>query len=256
MFEKAGLKAGELKHLVVVVLNFETLAVGEKVEELEGRLLRIGDSIPESLIEKLFKEVVFAGAAALDLDEVSGREDGAEKAEVEDVGAILAGGHHAYSDADACPAGTVGRKEIGGPEEVVVTEVDGELLGIGDGRGDLDGEIGVVPAGEHVVGHEVEHLGELGGMHLADRVDDGLADLAADRIAQGILEKGPAEKLIGSIGEKTPFELALLEGLLAVLAGIIGEGDDEPLLGKEGGGDLGAGIHHGGADQVAIPDAV
>ena len=59
----------------------------------------------------------------------------------------------------------------------------------GDLRGDLHGEVGLVFAGEHAVGHLVENLRELGGVVLADGEDDGLADLAADRIAQGVFEE-------------------------------------------------------------------
>ena len=53
-------------------------------------------------------------------------------------------------------------------------------------------------------------------MILADSEDDGLADLAADGVAQGIFEKGFAKKLIGALREETLFKLALLEGLLLI----------------------------------------
>ena len=62
---------------------------------------------------------------------------------------------------------------------------------------------------------------------LADREDDGLADLSADRVAQGVFEKGFAEELVGGVGEETLFELALLVGFLLILAGVIGERGDE-----------------------------
>ena len=137
-----------------------------------------------------------------------------------------------------------------------MAEVDGELLGVGDLRGDLHGEVGLVLAGEHAVGHLVEDLRQLGGVVLADGEDDGLADLPADRIAQGVFQKGLAEELVGGVGEEALLELALLEGLLLVFAGIVGERDDEALFGKQFGGDLGAGIHHRGVDQVAVLHAV
>ena len=70
-------------------------------------------------------------------------------------------------------------------------------------------------------------------MVLADSEDDRFADLAADRIAKRILEKRLAEELVGGFGEEALLELALLEGLLLVLAGIVGERDDEALFGKE-----------------------
>ena len=75
---------------------------------------------------------MLAGAAPLDLDEVSRREDRPEQAEVENVGAVVAGGHHADGDADARLAGLVGRDEVGRAEQVVVGEVDGELLGVAE----------------------------------------------------------------------------------------------------------------------------
>ena len=67
-------------------------------------------------------------------------------------------------------------------------------------------------------------------MVLTDSEDDGLADLAADRIPQGILEERLAEKLVGSVGEETLLELALLEGLLLILTRLVGERNDESLL--------------------------
>ena len=210
----------------------------------------------EAVVEELLEEVVLAGAASLDLDEVGGREDRAEEAEVEDVGAVVAGGHHADRHADARLAGLVGGDEVAGAEQVVVGEVDGELLGVGDLRGDLHGEVGLVLAGEHAVGHLVEDLRQLGGVVLADGEDDGLADLAADRIAQGVFQKGLAEELVGGVGEEALLELALLEGLLLVFAGVVGERDDEALFGKQLGGDLGAGIHHRGIDQEAVLHAI
>jgi hypothetical protein len=74
---------------------------------------------------------------------------------------------------------------------------------------------------------------------LADGEDDGLADLPADRIAQGVFQVGIAEELVGGVGEKAFLELALLERLLLVLARVVGERDDEALFGKQFGGDLG-----------------
>ncbi len=70
-------------------------------------------------------------------------------------------------------------------------------------------------------------------MVLADGEDDRLADLAADRIAQGVLEEGLAEELVGGVGEEALLELALLEGLLLVLARVVGERDDEALFGEQ-----------------------
>jgi hypothetical protein len=123
----AGL--GQLEDLVVVEVLLEVFAVGEEVEELEGGLLRLLDAVLEmAVVEELLAEVVLAGAAALDLDEVGGREDGADQAEVEDVRAVVAGGHHADGDADAGLAGLVGGEEVGRAEQVVVGEVDRVLL--------------------------------------------------------------------------------------------------------------------------------
>ena len=166
---------------------------------------------------------MLAGAAPLDLDEVGRRENRSKQTEIEDVGAIVAGGHHANRHADTRLAGLVSGQEVGRTEQVVVAEVDGELLGVGNLRGDLHGEVGLVLAGEHAVGHLVEDLRQLGGVVLADREDDGLADLPADRIAQGIFQKGLAEEFISGLGKESPLELPLLEGLLLVFASIVGE---------------------------------
>ena len=66
------------------------------------------DALLEVFVEELLAEVVLPRAAAFDLDEIGGREDRAEQAEIEDVRAIVAGGHHADGDADAGLAGLVG----------------------------------------------------------------------------------------------------------------------------------------------------
>src|SRR3970040_615417 len=105
-----------------------------------------------AVVEEQLEEIVLAGTAALDLDEVGGREDRTEETEVEDVGAVVAGGHHANRDTDACLAGLVGGQEIARAEQVVVAEVDGELLRIGYLGGDLDGEVRLILSWKHAVG--------------------------------------------------------------------------------------------------------
>jgi hypothetical protein len=129
-------------------------------------------------------------------------------------------------------------------------------LRVGYLRGDLHGEVRLVFAGVHAVGHLVEDLRQLGGVILADSKDDGLADFAADWIAQGVFEESLADDLIGGIGKEALFKLPLLEGLLLILAGIVSKRDDEALFGKKLGGDLGAGIHHRRIDEVATLHAV
>ena len=59
-----------------------------------------------------------------------------------------------------------------------------------------------------------------------------------------------------SVAETAFLELALPVGLLLVFTGIVGKRDNEALFGKQFGGDLGAGIHHRGIDQVAFLHAV
>ena len=83
------------------------------------------------------------------------REDGAKEAEVEEVRAIVAGGHHADGDANAGLAGFVGGDEVGGAEQVVVGEIEGVLLRTVHLRGDLHGKVGTVFAGEQEVGNFV-----------------------------------------------------------------------------------------------------
>ena len=64
------LRPREFQHLVVVELLLEVLAVGEEVEELEGGLLGLQNAVLEAVVEKLFEEVMLAGAAPLDLDKI------------------------------------------------------------------------------------------------------------------------------------------------------------------------------------------
>jgi hypothetical protein len=75
------------------------------------------------------------------------------------------------------------------PSRLLLAEVDGVLLGVGYLRGDLHGEVGLVLAGPEGVGQFVEDLGQLGGVVLADGEDDGLAEFAADRVAQAFFRK-------------------------------------------------------------------
>ena len=72
--------------------------------------------------------------------------------------------------------------------------------------------------GNMLVGHLVEDLRQLGGVVLADGEDDRLADLAADRVAQGVFQERLAEDCVGRAGEEPLLELALLVRLLLVLA--------------------------------------
>ena len=211
----------------------------------------------QAVVEELLAEVVLARAAAFDLDEVGRRKDRAEEAEVENVCAVVAGGHHADGHADAGLAGLVGGEKVGRAEQIVVGEVDGELLGVGNLRSDLHGEVGLVLAGKHLVGHFIEDLRQLGGMVLADGEDDRLADLAADRIAQGVFEKRLAEELVGGVREERLLEFALLEGLLAGLrlSSSVND-DDEAFVGEQLRGDLGAGVDDSRVDQEAFLHAV
>ena len=197
-----------------------------------------------------------ACATALDLDEVGRREDRPEHSEVENIGAIVTGGHHADGDADARLAGLVGGNEVAGAKQVVVGEIDREFLGIGNLRGNLHGEVRLILAGEHPVRHLVEDLRQLGGVVLADREDDRLADFSAHRVAQRVFEEGLAQKLVGGLGEEALLEFALLEGFLLVFAGVVGEGDDEAFLGQQFRGDVGARVDHRRIDQIALFDAV
>ena len=246
----------EFEHLVVVELFLEVFAVGKEVKQLERGFDRLLHAFLEGGVEQQLAEVVLARAASLDLDEVGGREDRAKEADVQDVGAVVAGGHHADRHADARLAGLVAGDEVARTKQIVVGEVDGELLGVGYLRGDLHREVGLVAAREHAIGHLIENLRQLRGVVLADSKDDGLADLPADRVAQGVFQKRLAQQLVGVVGKEALLELALLEGLLLVLASVIGEGNDEALLREQRGGDFGAGVDHGRVDQEALFHAI
>ena len=197
---------GQLDDLIVVVLGLKVFAVAEEIEQLESRLVRLDDVGCQRGVEELVAEAVFARTAPFDLDEIGGRENRAQEAEVEEVRAVVAGGHHADGDADASFAGEIFRREVTGTEQIVIGKVDGELLGIGHLRRDLHGEVGLVFPRKHLVGHHIKNLGEPGRVALADCKDDGLAQFAADRIAQGVFEKGLAEQVVGGIGEEAIFQ--------------------------------------------------
>src|ERR1019366_7374364 len=129
----------------------------------------------------------------------------------------------------------------------VVGEVDCELLSVGDFRGYLHGKIGLIFAGEYLVGYEVQDLCELHGVMLADGKNDRLADLPLIGSRSAFLED-----LIGGFGKEAFLKLALLVDLLLVVAFVILELDDEAILGKKLGCDLAAGIHNNRVDQEAV----
>ena len=103
------------------------------IRETLDRLLDVAnrDTGQSRRVADFLVEAVLARAASLDLNEVGRREHRAHEGEVEDVRAVVAGGHHADGDADARLAGLVGVEEVCGAEQVVVGEVDGVLLGDG-----------------------------------------------------------------------------------------------------------------------------
>ena len=112
-------------------------------------------------------EGVLARAAALDLDEVRRRENRPQQDDVQQILAVVAGGHHADRDADARLGADVAVEKTGVPVQVVVGETDGHLLGVLHFGSHLDGEIGVVLAGKHGVGQLVQGLGDPAGVVLA-----------------------------------------------------------------------------------------
>ena len=101
---------------------------------------------------------MLSGAAPLDLDEIRRREYRPEQAQIENVGAVVASGHHA--DGHAYPRLTrpVLAHEVAGPPKVIVGKVDRELLGIHHMRRNLNRKVRLVLARKHAVGNLVEEL--------------------------------------------------------------------------------------------------
>ena len=97
-----------------------------------------------------------------------------------------------------------------------------------------EGEVGLVLAGEHAIGHLVENMRQFGGVVLAYGKDDGLTNLAADRITQSVFHEGFAKELVGGLGEETLLELALLVGFLLVLSFVVPHRKAANLQGKAG----------------------
>ena len=120
----------------------------------------------------------------------------------------------------------------------------------------MDGKVRLVFAGEHFVRHQIKNLGEFFSMVLADGKDDGFANLTADRVAIRVFQKCFAEKLIGGVGEKAFLELALFESFFLILALIVFEFNNKPIVRQKLCGDLAAGIHDSWIDKVAIFNAI
>ncbi len=243
----------QFEHFVIVKLLFEVFAVGEEIKEFEVFLFDL--KLPQAAIEMgLVFEGESAGAAALDLNEVGGGEDGAHHAEIEDVLAIVAGGHHADGDADAGSGAGVGIEKAGLAFEVVVGEIDGETLGAVDIGGDLDGKVGVVFAGETLHSELVEDVGHFGGVILGDAEHDGFADLAGEGVEKGMIEEGVTDYVVGLFREELALEIPEEIGVFDLLPFFVFKHDGVALLREELGGDLGAGVGDDGVDEETILD--
>ena len=250
---------GELEDFVVVVLLFEILAVGKEVKELE-MLLGDGNGVVGAGRRFVFiGKGVFPRAASLDLDKILRREDRTHEAEVENVFAVVAGGHHSDGDANAgfgrLVTGEVG-VEPAVAVEVVVGEGEGHLLGQVDTAGDLAGKVGIVPARPEVMRHLVQNGCDLGGVVLGHAEDEGLADLAGDGVLQGVLEEGLAENCVCLAGQEFTFEILVRVNLLDKLAVFVRHHHGIALIGKHLGGDLRAGIGDDGVHKESISHAV
>ncbi len=68
----AGGGHGEVGDFVVFEFLFEVFAGGEEIEELVVFFQGVGNGGFEGVVEDFFAEVVEAGAAAFDLDEIGG----------------------------------------------------------------------------------------------------------------------------------------------------------------------------------------
>ena len=76
-------------------------------KDLAEALKSSGDSGFQRVVKKQVKKVVLTGAPPFDLDKVGWRKNGTEEADIENVGAVVAGGHHADGDANPRLAGFV-----------------------------------------------------------------------------------------------------------------------------------------------------
>jgi hypothetical protein len=207
-------------------------------------------------IEELLAEVVWPSTATFDLNEIGWREDGAEKAEVQDIRTIVTGGHHTDRYTDTGFARLVSGNEIRGTEQGVICKIDGVLRGAINLRRDLHSEVGLILTGEHAIRHLVQDFGELGGVVLTDGEDDGLTYLTANGVAQGVLQKSFAEELVGGFREKAFFKLPLFVDLFLVTAIVILKFHNKTVFGKKLSRHLATGVHHSGADEEAIFHAI
>jgi len=238
-----GSASRQLEDFIVAEFFLEELVIGKEVKQLEVLLGfevgQFGGAFPADVFEG-----ESAGAASLDLDEIGGRKDGAHHRQVEDVLAVVAGGHHAHGDADAGFGGLVAIQKAGVPVEVVVGKVDAVLLGIRDVGGDLHRKIGVVSLRVAAHRHLVEQLGDLRGVCLADAEADRLADLSRERVEQSMVHECLAELPIGLVGEELALEIRRVEELLHLFAFLVLDHHGIALFGEQLGGDLGARVHH------------
>ena len=84
--------------------------------------------------------------------------------------------------------------------------------------------------GIHLIRHNIQNLGEFGGMVLADCKYDGFSNFCADRITQGIFQKGFAKYFIGNFGKEFLFKLALFVGLFLSVAIFINDFDNQAIF--------------------------
>ena len=246
----------KLDDFVIVELLFEVFAGCEEVEKLVSDLLTGFEVGFVGHVVKFFKKAVLARAASLDLNEVRGGKDGSEESEVEDVGAVVSGGHHADGHADAGLAGLVRGQEVCRAEQTIVGEVDGHLLGVIDLGRNLCREVGLIPAGEHPVGHLIENLSDLSSMVLAHGKNNRFADFAADWVAESVFKEGLAKKFIGGRGKELFLEVGLFIAFVLFVSWVVLEIDDKALLREKLRSNASSGIYDGWINEVALFDAV
>ena len=184
----------------------------------------------KQFIEHLFDEVVLPSAPPLDLNEVRGREDRPHHCEVQNVGAVVAGCHHANRHTDTGAAGAVVFDEVTVAAKVVVGEVHRHLLSVRDVARDLHREVRPVSTGPQLVRHFIQDLNYFSCMVLTNREGNRLSELTGDGIAQAMLQKRLAEGAVGRLGEEALLEVSSSEGVFDLVAFGVRCSNDEALV--------------------------
>ena len=206
------------------------------------------------MVGEILRKLVLSRAASFHLDVVRGRLDRPAETQVQQVGAVVAGGHHGDGYAHPGLAGFVAWNCWICPIQAIrVGEGSTHFGGAVHVMGDLYGEIGAVFPRPPRVSDIVEFVGELRRLRSTHAVNDAFADDVCFRLAQRVRDVTLREFPIGVRGQERAAVVFLVKRQVDVFAGfVVLEGYLEAFVGHQLGGYVGSHVQRVGQNQVSV----